>query len=602
VGQLQARPRSPRLTGDGAPDGRGVSRRGLGVVWRAVRTHPGPFALAVAGSTLFAVTAVVATVVLGRIIDDVLVPALDGGSVEGDEVLVGVAALLGVALLRSVGVTLRRYFGSMTVARMQVTWRMAVADRYLDVPLEFHRRRPTGELLAHTDADVKAATEAIQPLPLTIGVAVMVVVALGSLVAIDPVLALAAAGILPGLALLNQWYASRVEAPQERAQARVGTVSAVAHESFDGALTVKALGREEDEVARLSTAADALRRERLVVGRLRAGFEPAIEALPSLGTVALLAVGTSRVAAGAVTTGQLVQAMALFGVLAFPVRVAGALLTELPRAAVGHDRLAGVLAEPVADVPHPDRRRPFPSGAPDVELEGVVHGYAGAAVLDGIDLRVERGEVVALVGATGAGKTTLCHLLARLEDPWDGTVRVAGVDLREADPAELRAAVALVFQDTFLFAGSIRSNLVLDGELDDRDLAWAMGVARVDEFVGDLRDGLATELGERGVTLSGGQRQRLALARALVRRPRLLVLDDATSAIDPAVEAEILAGLREVDATTVVVAQRVSTIALADRVLYLDGGRLAASGRHEELLAVPGYERLVRAYERAAAG
>jgi ATP-binding cassette, subfamily B, bacterial len=219
--------------------------------------------------------------------------------------------------------------------------------------------------------------------------------------------------------------------------------------------------------------------------------------------------------------------------------------------------------------------------------------------LAGVDLALTPGEVVALVGATGSGKSTLCHLLAHLYQPTGGAVRLGGVDLSRADPGSLRSAVALVFQEAFLFAATVRENLALGWDASDDDLHWALDAARARRFVERLPLGLDQPLGERGVTLSGGQRQRLALARALLRRPGLLMLDDATSAVDATVERQILDGLPDtLHATTLVVAHRLSTIALADRVLFLDGGHIAASGTHQELLdSVPAYTSLARAYE-----
>jgi ABC-type multidrug transport system fused ATPase/permease subunit len=223
-------------------------------------------------------------------------------------------------------------------------------------------------------------------------------------------------------------------------------------------------------------------------------------------------------------------------------------------------------------------------------------------VLSHLSFTIAPGEIVAIVGSTGAGKSSLCRLLVRLDEPDEGSIRIAGRDLREIDPDELRRAVALVFQEPFLFGDRIVDNITLGDEMDDVQVRDATAVARAEAFIDRLPEGLETITGERGVTLSGGQRQRVALARALAREPGLLVLDDATSAVDPTVEAEILAGLRaSLDATTLIVAHRVSTIELADRVLFLSDGRLSGSGTHEELLSDPAYLAIVRAYEEAAA-
>jgi ABC-type multidrug transport system fused ATPase/permease subunit len=574
-----------------------VLRRGTRLLWQSVRTHPGPFALSVAGATVFALMAVGGTIVLGRVTDSVIVPAF-GEGVSHRAVATGALAVLAVAAARSGGVVLRRYFGNMTSRRMQRTWFVRIADRYVDVPLSWIGGRSTGELLAHVDADTERAITSLQPLPMSLSIVVIVGFSTVSLALVDPIICAIALCLFPALALLNQAYSRRVEAPAARAQAAVGRVAAVAHESFDGALLVKTLGREDAERDRLADAASILRRERLDVGRLRAGFEPALDALPNLGTIALLALGASRVSSGALTTGELVQAMALFGILAFPMRVLGFLFEELPRAVVAHDRIERVLADAAEALPSHGTLA-LPEGPLAVEVRDVVQGYGGDRVLDEMTFTLRPGEVVALVGPTGAGKTSLCELLAGLVSPESGGITLSGVALDDIAPDELHRAVALVFQEAFLFAASVRENLVLDAAYDDDDIAWALEIARADRFVTRLPHRLEQRIGERGVTLSGGQRQRLALARALLRRPQLLLLDDATSAVDATVEQQILSGLRaSLASTTLIVAHRVSTIALADRVLMLEGGRIAASGSHAELLAsVPAYDALVRAYE-----
>lgn len=590
---------SPSPTAAAAPSP-SLARRGLRLLWMSVRAHPRPFLVSIAGSIVFGAMAVAGSWVLGRVTDEVVVPGFRAEGVRGTTVAAGAAALVGVAALRSLGVIFRRYYGMKAVRGMQRTWFRRVTDTYLRVPLSYFGSHPTGRLLAHADADAERAITVLQPLPLSIGVIVLIGLSVVSLALIDPLLMLVGLALFPSLALLNHVYSRRVEDPAARTQARLGEVSSVAHESFDGVLVVKTLGLENREVARLERAADSLRSARLGVGRLRATFEPALEALPNLGTIALLAVGAWRISTGTITTGGLVQAMALFGILTFPMRVVGFLLEELPRAVVAADRLEAVLATPSRPVPDASAALEVPDGPLAVEVGGLRFGYGGAPVLDGIDLSLAPGEVVALVGATGAGKSSLCHLLAHLHEPDAGRIRLGGLDLRDARPASVRARVALAFQEAFLLAGSVRENLALGEDVSDEDLRWALDRARADGFVARLPHGLDQQVGERGVTLSGGQRQRLALARALLRRPGLLMLDDATSAVDPTIEQAILDGLRSsLHATTLIVAHRVSTIALADRVLFLEQGRIAASGPHEQLLAtVPAYAALAHAYEQ----
>ncbi len=592
VAELTAASQSPQGTTQS------LFRRGLRLLWFSVRSHPRPFAVSIVGAMLFGTMAVAGSWVLGRVTDEVVIPGFQDG-VSGTTVAVGAAAIVGVAALRSIGVVARRYFGMKAVRGMQRTWFRRITDTYLRVPLSYFGTHPTGRLLAHADADAERAITVLQPLPFSVGVVVLIGLSIVSLALIDPLLMGVGLALFPSLAVLNQVYSRRVEAPAASTQARLGEVSTVAHESFEGALVVKTLGLESREVARLERAADGLRTARLGVGRLRATFEPGLDALPSLGTIALLAVGSWRISTGTISTGELVQAMALFGILSFPMRVVGFLLEELPRAVVAADRIESVLATPSRPHPPPDAATPLPPGPLAVEVEGLRFGYGGDAVLDGVDLALAPGEVVALVGATGSGKSSLCHLLAHLHGPDAGAVRLGGVDLQHAQAASVRAHVALAFQETFLFAASVRENLTFGEPVSDDEVRWALARSRADRFVGHLPHGLDQQLGERGVTLSGGQRQRLALARALLRRPGLLMLDDATSAVDPTIEQQILDGLRtSLQATTLIVAHRVSTIALADRVLFLDGGRIAATGTHDELLAtVPAYATLARAYQ-----
>ena len=600
-----------------------VNRRGASLIARFMRTHPMPTVVSVVGAVSFAGAAVGATVVAGRVTDQLIGPAFDtsvaGEGVAGNDVVIGFALIVGFGLLKGVSVVIRRYFAAMLEARMQATLRREVVDRYLGVPLSFFQSRPTGELLAHADADVSGTTMLIKPLPFSLGLIALVVFSLGSLVAVDWTFTAVALALFPCLTVLNRFYTRRVEVPSAEVQRLLGGVSAVAHESFDGALVVKTLGLEAVEARRFGDAADLLRRERLGVGRLRASFEPVLDMLPNLGVIALFLVGAWRIDAGAVTEGDLVQATLLFSILAFPMRVFGFFLEELPRAVVSIERVDEVLAQPVVTT---GGSRAVPDGPLGLDVDDLWFAYPRAAdtdvpaqpVLRGVSFSVAPGETVAIVGSTGVGKSTLNQLLVRLIEPSRGRILLGGVDIAELSHADLRSAVALVFQESFLFASSVRDNVVLDGATidlahvpsdpdgvpdDDPWIAEVADIARVARFLPRLPDGWGTVLGERGVTLSGGQRQRVALARALARRPRLLLLDDATSAVDPTVEAQILDGLRAHEATLLIVAHRLSTIGLADRVVYLDDGVVVGSGTHEDLLAIPGYAALVHAYEIA---
>ncbi len=577
---------------------RGIFSRGMRLIGSYIRMHPGPFFVSVTGAFLYAVGSIGSTYVLGRVTNQVLVPAFQGG-VTTRQIWLGAAAILGIAAVRGFGIGLRRYFSGMAGERVSQSLRLQVAEHYKELPAAYHRTKPAGELLAHMEADVEAAVDVLYPVPFATGVIFLVLFALVSLILTDPYLAAVGLLVIPSLALMNRSFARRMEGPVQRAQERISDVSSVVHESIDGALIVKTLGREDAETARLADKADALRKERVTAGFVRAGFEPALEAMPTLGIILLLAVGSWRISVGQITAGTLVQFVSLFYLLSWPMRFIGWILGELPRAVVGKRRIDEVLAEPITVEP-PSRPVHLPDGPLQVEAQAVTYRLGGAPVLSGVDLTVRPDESVAIVGPTGSGKSVLAQLLVRLDDPHGGEVLIGGVNARHVDPVELRAAATLVFQESFLFAATIRENIALDSGATDEEIERAARVARADDFIRAFPLGYDTVVGERGVTVSGGQRQRVALARALVRRPRVLILDDATSAVDPMIEAEILNGLRaELQTTLIVVAYRLSTIMLADRVLVLDRGRIVATGAHGDLLSrEPRYAEIVQAYER----
>jgi ATP-binding cassette, subfamily B, bacterial len=580
------------------PRPEGLFGRGLRLIWSYIRMHPGPFFVSVAGAVLFAFASIGLTTALGRATDDVIEPAFQGG-VDPRKIWVAVAALMTFGCLRALGIMLRRFFSGVAGERVMATLRTRIADRYRQLALAYHRETPTGELLAHMEADVKAAVDVFWPVPFATGVIVLIFLAMIQLIAADIFLAMIAAVVFPALAVMNRNFAVRMQGPARRAQERIGEVSAVAHESIDGALVVKTLGRETAETERLAIKARALRDERVEAGFLRATFEAGLDALPALVATILLLVGSWRVAAGGLTLGRLIGFVALFDLLAWPMRFIGWILAELPRAVVGYARIEAVFGEPVTVLPAVDPQ-PLPEGPLGLSAEDLHHSLDGTRILDGVSLQIVPRESVAIVGETGGGKSTLAQLLVRLADPESGTVRVGGIDLRHADPGSLRRAVSIVFQESFLFSTTIGENIALDSAADDDAIERAARIAAVDRFVDTLPAGFQTVVGERGYTLSGGERQRVALARAIVREPRVLILDDATSSVDASVEAQILAALREeLQTTLVVIAYRLSTIRLADRVIFLAGGRVVGTGSHDELMASsPGYAAIIHAYAR----
>jgi ATP-binding cassette, subfamily B, bacterial len=571
---------------------------GMRLVWAYIKLHPKPFIVSLAGAMVFAVSSILLTDALASATNNVLRPAFEG-SVSARAVWLSVLALMAFGCGRALGIMVRRYYSGVAGERVMATLRRNVSDRYRELQLQYHRETPTGELLAHMEADVKAAVDVFWPVPFAVGVIALVVLAMVQMLRVDPWLALVGALLFPALAVMNHNFAKHMEEPARMAQEDIGVVSAVAHESIDGALVVKTLGREQLETDKLEEAARTLRNDRVRGGYVRATFEAALDAMPTLATVLLIAVGAWRIHQGAINVGDLVGFVALFGLLSWPMRFIGWILAELPRAVVGWDRLQTVFAEQVTVVP-PPTPTPIPEGPLGLSVRDVRLIYDGQAVLDGVSFDVEPGESVAIVGPTGVGKSTLAQLLVRLADPVEGIVRVDGVDVRDADPLDLRQAAAIVFQESFLFAASVRENIALDDTVEEAEVVRSAMISSADRFIRELPEGYDTIVGERGHTLSGGQRQRVALARALARQPRILILDDATSSVDPMIEANILHALRrELDTTLIVVAYRLSTIRLADRVIYLEDGKVAGTGTHDELLAtLPGYAAIIRAYER----
>jgi ATP-binding cassette subfamily B protein len=580
--------------GDGATTEH-IWRRGSRLIWRSLRAYPWLHTTAMVGALGFVGASIGGAWVLRAATDDLVIPAFDDGTIDRSDVWVVMGLIVVVSVGRGIGVMMRRWYLSLAENSTQRDWRRALVNHYLDVPLRFHRERPTGELLAHADIDLTTATMVLKPLAFSVSVLALVIVAVVTLFIIHPLVALLGIVLFPLLVVMSQIYTSRVEAPSARAQQAVGEVASVAHESFEGALVVKTLGREAAEVERLRRASATLRKERLVVGRIRAAFEPSIDALPNIGVVLLLLIGSWLVSRGDATPGDLILAAVVFGLLATPLRVFGFFLEEMPRSVVALDRVDKVMAQPV------EQRAgtaTVPAGPVDVAVHGLVVGYGEHHVLRGVDLKVAAGTTAAVVGATGSGKSTLLEAVAGVLDRTEGTIAIGGVDIGDVAADDWTTAVAIAFQESFLFTDTIVENVAL-GAVGLEEVHRTLAIARADGFVADLADAEVTVVGERGTTLSGGQRQRVALARALARRPQVLLLDDATSAVDPLVEAEILDALRaELDMTVLVVAHRISTILLADTVVYLDDGQVVATGTHEELLRRDDYQALVTAYEQ----
>lgn len=581
------------------------------------------FLLAVLGATAFALLQIATSAVIGRVTEHVIVPSFQRGEAAPALLLGGGAAILGIAVARAVTVMARRIFAAAAQYDLFRLYRERITAVYAKVPLLWHRRQATGTLLSSVYSDVEATFFAMAPFPFALSTIVMLVYATIVVARIDPVILLVMLALIVLLIILNvllQRFATPIAMRSQQLRAEVAEI---AHESFDGANVVKSLGREDVEERRFTRAADDLRETGIRFGYIRGWFDPAIDALPNLGILAVAVLGAWRIGEGHLTTGQLVEVAYLFTLMSLPIRSFGWVLGDLSRTVVGGGRVQQILDVPEERTYGPD---PLPDGPGVLSLEDVSFVYRddpaqvilgrGAeseqqAVREGHALRCVSlhadpragTRVLAVVGTTGSGKSSLALLAAGLVEPTTGTVRLDGAELRTLTAEALTADVALVLQQAFVFDATVRENVTLGEDLDEDTVRWALRVAQAEAFVDALPDGLDTELGERGGSLSGGQRQRIALARALARRPRLLILDDATSACDPSVELAILDGIRrEMTASTLLlIAYRKSTISLADQVVFLDHGHVADSGTHEQLRSrSEGYRALVDAYDEAA--
>ena len=549
--------------------------------------HPRLFFTAVGGAAVFALCTVASSGAIRWVIDHVIVARFEEGGVDVGTVVAGAALVIGIGLIRAAGVVVRRTWAGKAEWRTAQTLTDRVVDRLQSQPIRWHQVRPTGDLVARAGVDVEAAVSVMAPLPFASSTFLLIFVAGIWLIVTDVLLGTLAVVLFPILAGMNVIYQHRVERHLNEAQDHLGRFSAAVHESFDGVMVVKAFGAERREAERMAAIAGHLRHARVRAVTIRATFESFLDALPTLANIGLIVGGAWRVEQGAMTVGEVASFVYLFTLLVLPLRLIGFALSEMPHSLAGWGRVQEILQQPIEPDPRV-RVREAPPGV-GLALDHVTFGYEpGRPVLDDLSLSVDEGRMIAIVGPTGAGKSSLLEVVAGLLPAESGTV------------ARRPGECCLVFQEAFLFAGSLESNVTLGQPYPREEVIRALELADAMEFVETLPSGVGTEVGERGVSLSGGQRQRMALARALVRRPATLLLDDTTSALDPTTEGRILSNLRRGlgDVTTLIVASRPSTIALADEIVVMDAGRVVAHGRHAELLAsVPVYRQLVEAYE-----
>ncbi len=498
-----------------------------------------------------------------------------------------VAAILALGVVRAATMAGRRLIAGKQALAVELDMRTAVYAKLVRLSFGFYDRHQTGQLMSRATVDLQGVRFFLgyglifffQHIFTIAGVALVVFF-------IDWKLALISIAISPALIAVAYRY-SHVSHPLLRdVQQKMADVATVAEENIVGVHVVKSFAQEGAEQTKFEHRSEAVFGLSVKANRQRAFYVPMLSFLPLLAQAAILVVGGRMVAHGSLSVGSFVRFNLFLAMLVMPLRSLGMWIGQAQRATASGERIFQVIDEPeeISDTPG---AHDLPAGSGRIAFESVTFGYdAARPVLHDIDLELEAGKVVALIGHTGAGKTSLASLIPRFYDVQHGSVSIDGVDVREVTLASLRREIGVIAQDPFLFSATVRENIAFGRpDATDEDVVRAAHLAQASEFIETLPEGYDTVIGERGITLSGGQRQRVAIARALVVDPRILILDDATASVDATTEAKIREGLREAmrDRTTIIIAHRLSTIALADEIVVLDDGRVVARGTQEDL-------------------
>ena len=553
-----------------------------------LRYHPRPFLIAVSGASLYALCTVASSYGLGFVIDEVVLPRFQSGITDLSAYLTACLIVIGIGLLRAVGVVFRRSYAGISHWSTSESLSKRLVRHIMNQPSIWHQRHMTGDLIARIGVDSDTAAQVLGPLPFSTSVVLLVFLTSVWLVVIDVPLGLLALVVIPILFTLNISYQRRIDRHYDSAQEALGSLSEAVHESFDGVMVVKAFGAELREQQRLANISTRLKDARINAVNEKAVFEALVDGTPSLVNIFLIVFGAYRVRSGSLTIGELSSFIYLFTLLVFPLRIIGYLLSEIPHSSSGHKRVTEVLSEELELDPRTKIRKL--SNGIAIHLVDVAFRYQGSSdfVFENVNVEIPAGSKVAVVGETGCGKSTLLKIIAGLIAPDSGSV---AVDERGS---------SIVFQEPFLFSGSIRFNVTLGQVSSNEHVQQALWVSCCDGFISELEEKDYTIVGERGVSLSGGQRQRVALARALASKRGVLLLDDTTSALDPATESVVIDRLNQSERqiTTIMVASRPTTIRIADHVLFIHDGVVEPLSTHEELSQTNfAYSKLMTSFE-----
>jgi ATP-binding cassette, subfamily B, multidrug efflux pump len=518
------------------------------------------------------------------------IDAMEEGTTRSELAGFGLVILV-LAFLESALRYVARQYVSGTSRYVEYELRNDVARKLMALDQSFYLRSQTGDLMARCTNDLQRVRDLAGPGVIEIGRAVaMMLIGFVFLLSINVRLALIALAYFPAVTLIMGYFRETVENKYRAVQDQFGELSNRVQENISGIRAIKAYAQEDSEIATFARANRELMRRTMSWAYYMGAFWPLMSVAGGASLVLVIWFGGRDVVAGTLTIGEFVQFLAYLVLLTNPLMSLGWTLTMIQQGIASMRRVSEVLVvEPrIADPPEPTRLSRIRG---EVEFRRLTFGYQSAPVLRDVNLRVAAGETVALVGSTGAGKTTLANLLVRLHDPWEGQILLDGVDVRELSLEQLREAVGFVPQETFLFSESLVENIAYGRDDWQRSaLDFAVATSQLVNDLEQLTHGIETTIGERGVTLSGGQKQRTALARALLKAPPVLVLDDALSHVDTHTEEEILRRLRDFmkERTTIIIAHRTSTLASADRIIVLDGGSIVETGKHADLIAKDG--------------
>jgi len=488
---------------------------------------------------------------------------------------------------------MRRWYAFRESRWIETRLREQIFSHLLKLHVGYHDKMQTGQLMSRASSDLQQLQAFVVMIPITLSNFAMLIAVVALLIASQPMLALFALAPLPIVNVMASRFSRQIHPAVLAVQQEQAQLATVVEESVSGVRVIKGFGAEQVQARKLKTEADDIWNVSLIAAKIRSKFLPALDLLPSIGLIAVLGIGGHRVINGQMTVGDLVKFNAYITMLIWPLRNLAMTVALAQRASVALVRIDEVLGTPslVIDplsptsLPAPKADRPVG----EVIFDDTVFAYEGASpIINHFSVNIRPGQAIALVGATGSGKSTVVRLLTRFHDVQQGSIRLDGIDVRQLKLSELRTAVGIVFEETFLFHDSVADNIAFSRpDATPEVIERAARLAGAHDFITELPNGYQTILGERGYSLSGGQRQRIAIARAIVSDPRVLVLDDATSAVDPSKEHEIREAMATVmkGRTTIVIAHRPGTIALADTVILLDEGRAVAVGTHEGLLA-----------------